>query len=956
MNIFKKITSLMLCAVLIITNSGLSGISVNAASESSGTYTVTLSDIDNGEIIFSDTEDKSKDYSYGDTVEVQMIPDDGYKVQLFTITSDSTGKILANEETEDDVFTFTMPKQNITISGSFIEGDVTVSESDDTTHYISINSDDDVIEDVVDTNVQYLEDNDTEGLDDVVTVDGYDENGYAQTYHYIQWHYTMADSSLCDDNTNLSNMYEDSDRVIADYVAEMPVYSVEGNTDYYVAFLDYSRFNDTGKVLDTAFVTNDDENPVSLDDIVYDSETGIVYIPTHYYNYEGEEYDFVIRGQALVSCTLDSENSLMTTIDVTVENSNSDVEAVADHYTTKSPTFDTSTTIPLITSDTASNFNIAKVHLYVNDNQMEYDFSENGWNYDSETGELTIEGSPVNIYSIKVVIDENTITEKVASLFIETANAAGVSANDMDALTGVTLPISTSDAKSAVGYVFEYSGMYAYYGSTEYCSGNNNLTKDIKASAAHGVQGWVQNNKASQSYYASYTTATSAKNVYNGTLSYSAANGTLGTLNVAAGDADSSGFYCDFFLAPPLSDITSNAKNGKTVSLNFGSSLDWVNQDSGNDLVKHTVKINNKSYELYYTKNEHRVKVTGSCGNSSHKAGTEMPTTIPRISIMGRDWSGGKKTEKGTGTDTYSYYVPQAKAIACANSSGSEGWWYAASLLPVHCAEVTVSNWHNVWEDDGIEPLTHFRILYVDKTNKYMVFSISSNTYATSQTGNGIFRVEIGGTSTDSISKDDESGAFKIVKHTTDTDVTLYKKETSTSTATTKTWKLSQIAGWSDSYDIYSGTTFLITSDKDGKTPVTLYKDSEMKEVISTKGIISTDGASNATEKFYLDVSKYTTFYAWETDAPEGYVKNENSVSFTYKKDTLVSVSFYDKINGDPLSLTVTKTNSGTDKDTKVAVKDQLFRLIWYPSGTVSSSDSRKLVWYFKVVITQHLP
>ena len=128
---FKKAVSAFLATIMCIP----AGIVNIAAAEENGTgtvTTVTLTDTDNGLMQFSqecmDASTASQDgyhmvqvgedgqmeqmendgsmwaFNAGDKVEVELVPDDSYNVQSFTIKDAGTGNIMAHKETTDNIF------------------------------------------------------------------------------------------------------------------------------------------------------------------------------------------------------------------------------------------------------------------------------------------------------------------------------------------------------------------------------------------------------------------------------------------------------------------------------------------------------------------------------------------------------------------------------------------------------------------------------------------------------------------------------------------------------------------------------------------------------------------------------------------------------------------------------------------------------------------------------------
>lgn len=149
MKIFKKVISAFLASVMCIPT-GILNLAY-AAETDNGSYTVALSETENGIMQFSqdcmDAFTASQDgyhmvrinddgeaeqiendgsiwaFCEDDIVEVELIPDEGYEVASLAVKDAETGREMAHEDTTDNVFSFTMPAKNITINAEFKEAD-----------------------------------------------------------------------------------------------------------------------------------------------------------------------------------------------------------------------------------------------------------------------------------------------------------------------------------------------------------------------------------------------------------------------------------------------------------------------------------------------------------------------------------------------------------------------------------------------------------------------------------------------------------------------------------------------------------------------------------------------------------------------------------------------------------------------------------------------------------------
>lgn len=157
MRVFKKVMSAFLASVMCIPT-GILNLAY-AAETDSGSYTVALAEPENGVMQFSEScmeastatqdgyhivrigddgtaEQVENDgslwaFSKNDKVEVELIPDEGYEVDSLVLTDNETGRELAHEDTTDNVFSFTMPEKNITVSAEFAEVQADNGNSDD---------------------------------------------------------------------------------------------------------------------------------------------------------------------------------------------------------------------------------------------------------------------------------------------------------------------------------------------------------------------------------------------------------------------------------------------------------------------------------------------------------------------------------------------------------------------------------------------------------------------------------------------------------------------------------------------------------------------------------------------------------------------------------------------------------------------------------------------------------
>lgn len=323
--------------------------------------------------------------------------------------------------------------------------------------------------------------------------------------HTLFINYTLADANMTADGLTIDEMWaEHPEAFIAGYSSIAQLYAVDGNEDCFVAFLDVSRMNEAGTVLDAIFASKDIFDPDVLNDVCsYDAETGVVYVPKSLFiDSEGNEFDYDIQAQLLVAYDWKNE---MTDIAVTTENHRTDVDAVAEVQTITEPSLDVTITIPLVTPETAENLDLEKVYVYVNDCIIPQQFYDTGYYFDTETGELSLNLAPVAIYSVKVVIEDDTLSETLIDSFTTETNASMnyIDANDVDGIACSPFSVSIDD-KVAVGDVFKLTNSVPMTYIGEYLPNSTNETYRHDAECALNTYKYCyfsSQNSLSDDYY-----------------------------------------------------------------------------------------------------------------------------------------------------------------------------------------------------------------------------------------------------------------------------------------------------------------------------------------------------------------------------------------------------------------------------------------------------------------------
>ena len=328
MKFLKKATSALLASLMCIPT-GIVNVSHAVESTPDGSYTVTLTDTENGLIQFSEdsmnNSSASQDgyqmmhinddgemqqiendgslwaFKAGDDVEIECIPDDGYYVESLSLKDSETGKTLSQTDTVDNVFSFEMPEKNISVEAVFSSTatinikDGEKSKSSDSIEYHDIVEDMDISKEEVE-----------EVVADVIT-ESYIKSNLDEKYATVgnkislanilvvknsifDGKYTKEDDTINTVMDSIENNNKDSEESLKKFISQLDscviVYDFNKDNDYYVAYANTMIKDKDYTVQDYAVALNDVSGTV-IDSCIYDEETGLLYIPKDLYM--GEE-------------------------------------------------------------------------------------------------------------------------------------------------------------------------------------------------------------------------------------------------------------------------------------------------------------------------------------------------------------------------------------------------------------------------------------------------------------------------------------------------------------------------------------------------------------------------------------------------------------------------------------------------------------------------------------------
>ena len=367
------------------------------------TATIALTDADHGSMAFADTDDRSKEVEVGSTVEVAVKPDDGYTTSSVGVV-DKDGNVSA-VPVKDGVADVTVKKNATVVAGFYASK---ASDNQNTEAFATL-----------DTEGAAKKGDDTESTQDYILShmnEEYTGNGDKLTVGDV-----MGDTVTVADGTQLPNATLDSlfgaesdkdgdgysdaaGALVNQTMIYVPLYSASDDGDYFVGRVGADIKG--AKVTDWAAAENNAEGK-TLDDIIFDSETGLVYVPKSYVKTDKDGNKVVMATRIQLLYTTDG-NPADATVNVPVEVNAKGVSGkLMGSGNAGASVITVGTEIQLARDDEAMSDIKADTIDSVEVNGIEYTSDMKAWSYDEETGRLLFNVSPVAITDIKVNMSES---------------------------------------------------------------------------------------------------------------------------------------------------------------------------------------------------------------------------------------------------------------------------------------------------------------------------------------------------------------------------------------------------------------------------------------------------------------------------------------------------------------------------------------------------------------------
>lgn len=268
---------------------------------------------------------------------------------------------------------------------------------------------------------------------------------------------TMADAASIAEGDGFAEVYASEEKISSSLLGQFEsvaqLYDPGADSDYYVAFVDTAGMSGTARVIDWQAAEFNIMGEL-IDGVVYDSDTGIAYVPKSLY---ADDPAHIVQLQLLCAYDFDSATS---EVDVRIQNDNGDVTAVAQATSVEVEPMDVTMDIPVATPETAGTIDVSEIEVYLNGSEDPMD-PAGGENisYDCKTGVLTIAANASTVASVDVKINPRG--------FLAPERAYAVTADSMRAMKGMdgqeAVLTNLDPDKVSVGQAFTYTGFIQYF-------------------------------------------------------------------------------------------------------------------------------------------------------------------------------------------------------------------------------------------------------------------------------------------------------------------------------------------------------------------------------------------------------------------------------------------------------------------------------------------------------------
>lgn len=729
---------------------------------------------------------------------------------------------------------------------------------------------------------------------------------------------TLVDSDMVEDGWTIEDIMF-GEEAIAAFITQIPavsaVYNLSDESEYYVSFADTMHFDGTSRIMDTAMANNDLWGN-AIYDYIYDSDTGLVYIPKAHYTIDGQTYMDAIQMQFLRKTYLEEEdeNFYIASPVTTVVDDNEGITTES----TSEDAFEYTTNIVV-----EKNLDLETLVVAINGVPV----PEGYYTYDPDSGNLGLYVSSAAIQNVSVYCDGRDYDQ-------EAATAAGVTYAKMSA-------VNTAANKAQVD-IKTLKQLKVYRGTVTvwfHADGMDNYTGDEDLGMPIYFYAGTPNSYGSASE--SQSRALDIMLYSTGFLSDSEAN-LNGNGNVMQYTSNKSSTEADGKWTIDLSSI--NLKKAKTASTtdstwsNVTDPVDWDDLDYGS-----TTRVNVRSYCVHIEK---------YLNTKTYKNWYEMYDDI----LVQPD---GSVDDTGTGTAKWSSTKCVMRPLKVYDGGTTEQSYVVFSIVTQQA------------DSDGNQNgMGLFKLIVEDiPRGSISVTKKSSNTAVTSSNSNYSLAGAVYGVYTDSACTSlyesmttDSNGNASVSELPLGT---YYVQEITPSPGYTRD---------TNKYPVTLSSSVKSATVSSAETPltgdVTLYKSSSLPDMTTGNNCYSLDGAvygiytNAACTTLYGTMTTsggaakktglpFGTYYVKEISASTGFELNTTVTSFTVTQSapsaTIKTGAAVETARNDPLGITITKIWAGDETPTVPTLAGTQFTIRYYDNMNKDTSGAAKKTWVIEI-------
>lgn len=381
-----------------------------ATNSDTSKVTVYLSDVDNGNLSFDGSDERSMSVESGSEVTVNVEGTNGFEADVVSVVN---GEGDVKTVKVDDNKALVKAEEDVTVVAAFSPQDMTQASD------VALASVDEKAE------ATGIEARIIEHMNSKYVGKGKE----LSPYDIMMVTTTTADGSKLENKT-LDGLWEaEGEALTGQGYIYSALYEVSKDSDYLVAYIGSDIDN---AELAEALASENNADAKMREDVIFDKENGLVYVPKAYTttNDAGERVVGSTRVQ-LLYVTKDAETVAKLDVDVETDNIKGDV---VDNGVAEVDVNATFTEIKLAKDDKAQKSIDGNSFDEVRINGIPYDAESGIWVYDDDRGVLTLSIPPVSVQTVEVKMSNSAwkdVTNFFGNVFLTKSFAAPVSQPNM---------------------------------------------------------------------------------------------------------------------------------------------------------------------------------------------------------------------------------------------------------------------------------------------------------------------------------------------------------------------------------------------------------------------------------------------------------------------------------------------------------------------------------------------